>query len=89
MRAAAKNLETMLLQRIKKVLILSNRNRALATFKAEQIYVESVFRFYVTPYVIANTIKVDAAIELWAKTHRLFTKAPKAVRSTFLLAATP
>ncbi len=89
MRATSKSLETMLLERVKKVLVLSSRNRALATYRAEQIYVESIFRFYVAPYVVANTISVEQAIEMWSKIHRIFTKTPNAVRTTFMLAATP
>lgn len=67
---------------------ISWKTRTKMTLRAEQVYVESIFRFLVTPHVLTYTIKPQEALELWAKVHRQFMKAPPGVTKNFMQSAT-
>ena len=44
--------------------------------RIEQVYVESIYRYYMTPYVLTGAISVNKAIDMWLAMQRKVMRVP-------------
>ena len=52
-------------KKIKTVNRIARHRKSLLTFKTEQVFVASVFRYYSMPYILAGRIPAESIAELW------------------------
>lgn len=74
-------------KKIKNILRLSSKIRTKLSLRVETIFVESIYRFFMTPMVLGGAIHTVDALAVWQQTHREFIRPPPGITNDFLMSA--
>lgn len=82
-------IKDLLMKKIEKIIACTSRTRGLLNYRLRQVFVDSVYRYFVTPFVLAGLLPPEEALDMYNTITKKVVRAPHTVGKRIIEALIP
>ncbi|CDW82678.1 reverse transcriptase [Stylonychia lemnae] len=87
--AKAQALKAEISDKMQRLMQFQKKYLPITNYRTQQIYLDSIYRYYITPFVLTNNISIQDALEIWRLMSKKLLGVPQRVNGNLAFALTP